>query len=177
MESRKKGIWKIEGGDTEVSHMTSNHISLQDSHLTQPTAREAGKSPAEQLMVPGKQLLWRKGKMDLGIWLTICSTSQAVLPTYTTNMVSLVYSETSSSNPILLSCLVIIDFWQLYFLTFSFQFILYAFYTVLFSLCKTLYVWSLLLFICISKHILCFWKQSISCTSLHRQGLWVYYPK
>lgn len=51
MERWGKGIWEIEARAVEVAHVTSNHIFGKNSHLAYPVARDAGKSPAEWLLI------------------------------------------------------------------------------------------------------------------------------
>lgn len=51
MERWGKGIWEIEARAVEVAHVTSNHVFGKNSHLAYPVARDAGKSPAEWLLI------------------------------------------------------------------------------------------------------------------------------
>lgn len=145
----------------EVAHVASDHIPSVTQSPGPPSSKGGWEISSWAADGTDKQLLWKKGKMDFEIRLTICPASQTLLPKYTINIVPLIYSEISRSHPIPLPFLVIIVIDSAVFLPFIFPFILHIFYTVLFNFCEALYKWSLLLFICTIKQILNFWKQVV----------------
>lgn len=142
MGSRKKGIWKIEGGDTEVSHMTSNHISLARQSPGPANCKGGWEISSWAADGAGKTIIVKEGENGSGDMVNhlLYYSSNVAHIHHKHGFPCLFWDFKFKLNFTFLSGYH--SFWQLYFLTFSSQFIVYAFYTILFNLCKILYVWS-----------------------------------